>query len=286
MPNEIVFPSDKYLKSQMPIPLKLKDQISISDSRGVLEFRPPPTYAKKGRSQSVREKVAKRTRDPVKFGGGLSSSGSDFDEDELMTPPGFGRLWLGQRRSSSPPVSVGFATSLRKIGDADIDVEELGKVKTGLGAHNNENPDYSDFEEDDVTSAAMQKNRDSPGWSPDFLRRHSASGGTSTTSQRTVVERPSPAVSSPPAPEGAVPMTLSLIKAIDRIAVAQQAAYDAPSKPLTAGLPLSKSSELAGLGGLPQTQASPSPLSSGEDNLSERWDAFWKDVREKAAHTR
>jgi hypothetical protein len=272
MPNEIVFPSE------MPIPLKLKDQILISDSHGVLEFQPSPKYAKKGRSQSVRE-----TRDPVKFGGGLSSSGSDADEDELMTPPGFGRLWLGQRRPSSPPVSVGFATSLRKIGDADIDVEkELAKVKT---AHNNENPDYSDFEED-VTSAAMQKNRDSPEWSPDFLRRHSASGGTWTTSQRTVVERPSPAVSSPPAPEGAVPMTPSLIKAIDRIAVAQQAAYGASSKPLAAGLPLSKSSELAGLAGLPQTQASLSPLSSGEDNKSERWAAFWKDVRDKAAHMR
>jgi len=158
-------------------------------------------------------------------------------------------------------------------------------VKTGLGSHNDVNLEYSDFEEDDVTSAiAMEKNRDSPGWSPHFLRRHSASGGTSTTSQRTVVERFPPAISSPP--KGAVPMTPSLIKAIDRIAVAQQTAYGVAGKPPRPDLPPTTSNDPAGMTGLPQAQiSSPSPLSGGEDDKlkSEKWDAFWEEVQEKAA---
>jgi hypothetical protein len=281
VPNEIDFPTDEDLKSQIPTRMKLQKRTSISKSSGGLEFQTPPAYLKKGRLQQVREKAGKRTRDPVKFGGDLFSSGSDSEEEELKTPLGLGRPLLDRRKSSS----LGFAGSLRKIRDVDIDVEkELAKVKMGLGAHHNGNLDYSDFEEDDVTSAAIRKNRDSPGWSPDFLRRHQDSGGTSTTSQRTVVEYPSPVLPSTPTPEGAVPMTLSLIKAIDRIAVAQRAAFGATGK---LGFPRSKSSDSAGVRGLPRAQVySPSPFSGGEQDKSAGWDAFWRDVQEKAAHAR
>jgi len=280
VPNEIVFLTED-IKSQISAPMTLQKRTSISKSPGGLEFQTPPAYLSKRRSQCVREKAGKRTRDPVKFEDDLSSSGSDPEEDELKTPR-LGRPLL-ERKSSSPRVSVGFAGLLKEIGDVDIDVEkELAKVKIGLGAHRDENLDYSDFEEDDVTSAAMRRNRDSPGWSPDFLRRHQEPGGTSTTSQRTVVEH---VLSSVPALEGAVPVTASLIKAVDRIAVAQRAAFSATGKP---GFPTSKSSDSAGMSGLPRAQVYPraSPFSGGEQCKSTSWDAFWGDVQEKAAHAR
>jgi len=285
VPNEIVFPTDEDIKSQISAPMKLQKRTSISKPPGGLEFQAPPAYLKKRRSQRVHEKAGKRTRDPVKFGDDFSSSGSDSEEDEFN--PRLGRPLLDERKSSSLRVSVGFAGSLKEIGDVDIDVEkELAKVKIGLGAHRDENLDYSDFEEDDVTSAGMRRNRDFPGWSPGFLRRHQESGGSSTTSQRTVVEHVllSASASSAPAPEGAVPVTASLIKAVDRIAVAQRAAFGATGQP---GFPPSKSSDSAGMSGLPRAQVYPPlPFSGGEQDKSTSWDAFWRDVQEKAAHAR
>lgn len=268
-------------KSPLPIPAAVNQS----------QFQPLPGCLKKGRSQRVREKAGKRTRDPVKFGVDISSSDSDSDEaDEFKQKP-FERPWLEKRYSSS----VGFASSLRKIGEegkeADpIEVEkELAKVKSGLGEDSA--PDYSDYE-DDVTSAAapFKKDRSSPEWSPDFLRRHRESGGSSTTSLRTAVERDRvhPRVLSP---EGAVPVTPSLIKAFDRIAVAQEAAYGPGAvvspggKALRPGLPPSKSSEPAVMSGLPKPQI-PREAREGEPYQPPKWDAFWKDVREKAGHAR
>jgi hypothetical protein len=275
-PPEIVFPTDEELKST---PLKLQKRTSISKALGGFEFQ---DQLNNGRSQSARERAGKRTRDPAKFGSNLSDSDSDSGEDELKTPLGFGKPWLEHKRASSPPVSVGFAKSLREVGNDNIDVEkESAKVKAGLGAHE----EYSDFEEDDITSAAavkQKRDRDAPGWSPDFLRRHRESGGSSTTSQRTAVD-PS-VVSSAPAPEGAVPITPSLIKAIDRITIAQQAVFGAAGVQPRPGFPPSKSSNPADMSGLPRAQV---PHSSGaEEGMSARWDAFWRDVHEKAAHAR
>lgn len=273
-PHAVVFPADENLKSQISTPLKQKNPISISQLTGGFESQP---YLKK---KGCLRRQAEKTRDPVKFGGELFSSGSDSDEDKLRTPPGFGRSLLDMRRSSSPPVSVGFMRSLSKMTHANI--KELTKVKMETRAHHDESLGYSDFDEDDVTSAAaMQRNRDVPGRSPDFLRRYSETGGSSTTSQRTAVEKPSPAISSVSAPEGAVPMTPSLIKAIDRIAVAQQAGYSAAGKPLRPCLPSSKSSNPAWLLG---PQVSPSSPLSADEHKSAIWDAFWTDVGQKARH--
>ena len=226
--------------------------------------------------------MGKKTRDPAKFGSNLSDSDSDSGEDELKTPLGFGKPWLEHKRASSPPVSVEFAKSLREVGNDDIGVEkELAKVKAGLGAHE----EYSDFEEDDITSATavkQKRDRDAPGWSPDFLRRHRESGGSSTTSQRTAVD-PS-VVSSAPAPEGAVPITPSLIEAIDRITIAQQVVFGAAGVHPRPGFPPSKSSNPADMSGLPRAQVPHS--SDAEEDMSARWDAFWRDVHEKAAHAR
>jgi hypothetical protein len=268
--HEIVFPTDEELKST---PLKLQKRTSISKAPGGFQF------LNNGHSQSAHERAGKRTRDPAKFGSNLSGFDSDSGEDELKTPLGFGKPWLEHKRSSSPLVFVGYAELSREVGN-DIDVEkELAQVKTGLGAHE----EYSDFEEDDITSAAavkQKRDRDTSGWSPDFLRRHRESGGSSTTSQRTAVDYS--VVSSAPAPEGAVPITPSLIKAIDRITVAQQAVFGAAGVPPRPGLPPSKSSKLADMSGLPRAQVLP----CAEEDSSARWDAFWRDVHEKAANAR
>ena len=211
----------------------------------------------------------------------MSSSDSDFGEDESKTPLGFGKPWLKHRMSSAPQVSVGFAGSLRKVRDVDIDVaKELAAIR------HDQNLEYSDIEEDDVTSATAMdqtRDRDAPGWSPDFMRRHRESGGTSTTSQRTVVER-SPVILSAPAPDGAVRITPSLIKAIDRIAVAQQATFSAAGIPPKPGFSSSNSSKPAEMTGLARAQISPSP--GAEEDKSAQWDAFWRDVHEKAVHAR
>jgi len=196
--------------------------------------------------------------------------------EDLKSPLGMGkeRPWLMQRPSSS----VGFSASLRKIGEEDIDVDkEMAKVEAGLRKDGGET-DYSDFE-DDVTAV---RDRDVPGWSPGFLRQHRDSGGSSTTSQQTAVER----TQSSPAPEGAVPATPSLIKALDRIAIAQQAAFGAVPRvrPLRPGLPSQKSSEPAMTSGLPKPQLPLRADSAAENNKAANWDTFWKEVREKARH--
>jgi len=78
-------------------------------------------------------------------------------------------------------------------------------------------------------------------------------------------------------------MTPSLIKAIDRLTVAQQDAFGAAGKLLRPGLPPSKSNPV-GMSGLPGAKAyPPSPDFGGEDDKSQKWDSFWREVREKAA---
>jgi len=112
------------------------------------------------------------------------------------------------------------------------------------------------------------------------LRRDSASGGSST-SQRTAVNDARQLVGAltPASPGGAVPITPSLINALDRLAVAQQEAFGTLG-PVRPGLPASHSSEPVIASGLPKPQAATSP--QREDTV-ENWDAFWKDVRDKAA---
>lgn len=289
VPNEVVFPTDEDLKSSISTPLKLQKRSSISkpplSPDAYTQFQPSPTQLKKGRSQRTSQKKAgKRSRDPIKFGADLSSSDSDSDEDYPKKP--LDRPWL----EKGAPSSIGFSCTLRKIQEDNlgpIDVEkELAKIKPGLGGKGEEVPEYSDFEEDVTSAAPLTKDRDidRAGWSPEFLRRHRESGGSSTTSQRTAVEHPRPL--SPPAPDGAVPVTPSLLNALNRIAVAQETAYDyrPGQKPLRPGLPPTKSSEPAMTSGLPGAQIP--PLGNGEPFQAARWDTFWQEVRDKAGNGR
>jgi hypothetical protein len=214
-------------------------------SRGAFELQAAPGFLKNGQPQRVREKALRRTRDPVKFGGDLSSSESEPDDLKTSIKQVREQPWLEKRF----PSSTAFATT-RSPGEVEnginVDVEkELAKVKAVLGEK-----EYSDFE-DDVTSA---RDRDAPGWSPGFLKRHRESGGSSTASQCTAVDRSGLL----PATEGAVPMTHSFMKALNRIAVAQQAAFGVSQEQnaLRPGLPPSNSHAPAVVSGSPDPQPS------------------------------
>lgn len=122
-----------------------------------------------------------------------------------------------------------------------------------------EGPDYSDHEED--VTLKSQRSRDDPLWTPLFLRRHRDSETLATTrgsgSSNGINE------TSLPPPNG-VPVTPSLLNALDRIAVAQGQAC----------------------GKLASSKGS----STLHDHLSDpptpglQWDAFWKDVNAKVTN--
>ena len=270
--DEVIFPNDDVLKSSITSPLKLQKRPSISKPPiypgAQSQFQPPPVHIKNGRSQRTREKMGKKTRDLVKFGVDVYSSDSDSD---LKMP--LERPWLEKRHSSS----VGFSASLRKIQDDDPIVVEkdIVKGKVSLGKYNPV-PEYSDFEDNVTSATARDKERDSPNWSPEFLRRHGESGGSSTMSLRTAVEHQSLPYS--PAPEGATPVTPSLIKAFERIAIAQDATSGPGKNP---GLPYSQSSEPAIASGLPKVQIPSIPAFQAA-----KWDTFWQDVRDTAGYGR
>jgi hypothetical protein len=118
--------------------------------------------------------------------------------------------------------------------------------RTALRGKDDAAPEYSDFEED-VTNAHIEarEHRDSLDWKPPFLAR-----------------RPSNAAS-PVQPVGAVPMTPSLIRAVDRIAAAQAQAYGS-----SAG-----------------SDPAATPDMQGDSVLArkQRWEAFWGDVTAKVA---
>lgn len=255
------------------MPVKLQKRNSTSKLPG--SFEAPPIYLKKTRSQRARKLPSRRNRDPLRFGSPVSNLDSDSDSNDTKGPLG---LMSERPRLAKGPSSVGFLASSKKAESIDsIDVEkELAKMKDTLGSKY-ASLDYSDFEEDDVTSAAT-KSRDVPGWSPDFLRRHKESEGSSTTSQRTAIDVTIPPAFSSDPPEGAVPVTSSLIKALDRLALAQQAAFGTP-KLLRPGLPPTKSSEVAAVSGLPKPQF---PVADVQDHPGAQWDSFWKDVKVKA----
>ena len=138
-------------------------------------------------------------------------------------------------------------------------------------------PEYSDIEEEDVTTVLKKANasaniRGSPGWKPPFIAR-SQSQASGMTDAATLAP---PASSRTPTlpPPGTVPLTPSLMYAIDRIAVAQSEAYGSQN-----GLPMSfPQPKLNGM----LAPTLPSTPSAASEGSGEQWDSFWRDVTAKA----
>ncbi|KAJ7705276.1 hypothetical protein B0H17DRAFT_1298329 [Mycena rosella] len=250
-PKDILFPDDDADDTKL----------APGKHRESFEFQQSPAFLKKGRSVGparFQARMAGKKRGGVKFRpvgeeGGLSS---DEDEDDPFhspqrspTSPKVQRPWLRQKMSmaSTTPTLVDDASAKGK----DIDFnKEIERVRGAKKQNADEAPEYSDYEED-VTSLGAPK--DGKDWSPGFLKRHrsGANAVSSSASQRTAVNSSKTSA----APLGAVPATPSLIKALDRIAVAQKDAFSQDGMP----------------------EAAPR-----EEYKGARWEDFWKEVRDKA----
>jgi hypothetical protein len=185
-----------------------------------------------------------RKREAVKFGAvNPDDLSSDDEDDPLSTPPP-----LARRTStlSSLTLTNGSNVDSWKTSPMKGDQEKGGPVRRAvLLDQENDAPDYSDYEED-VTNVQTHTDRNLPGWKPQIFARHGSD------------------VVNPASSVGAVPMTPSLIRAVDRIAAAQAQAYDTTSGPDTSrgGREADTESVLV---------------------RKQRWDVFWRDVTAKAS---
>jgi len=244
---EVGFPHCKGMKisyDDVQTPFKLRQHITrpATDITAAVEFQISPACLKKGRSP-----FQSRHKEAVKFDQSYSSDeGEDFEDSHV-------KLRLSQRASNDGGDNI----------DSEKEKTTWDQIKKGLGG---EMPEYSDLEED-VTEVRKGSNGDRDslrGWSPGFLRTHQHA---STTSSRTVVS--SPHLLS----LGAVPATPSLIKALDRVAVAHLAAFGSDAR--QSGPQPSKSDNPRSTDGLPMM------VNDGEYK-GDQWAGFWKDVRDKA----
>lgn len=180
-----------------------------------------------------------RKREAVKFGAvNPDDLSSDDEDDPLSTPPPLAR------RTST-------LSSLTLTNGSNVDSWKTSPLRGGqerrtsarpavLRGQETDAPDYSDYEED-VTNAQTHTDHNSPGWKPQFFARHGSD------------------VADPASSVGAVPMTPSLIRAVDRIAAAHAQAYGTSSSPdaSTGGREADTESVL---------------------ERKQRWEAFWRDV--------
>jgi hypothetical protein len=271
--NDIVFPREDDLKSRnlqsIASPFskmydtKPQSVTSLSQSQPFNLYKGPGYLKKQGRLSTegrLQTRTGKR-KEKVKFGEAYSDASSDSDSDgdlrkSPLTPSDNIRPWLKDSRSVSSNLSG--STTLNG-GE-----ESGGGGKKGIkdnGSH--DAPEYSDYEEDVTAHVARVKrrvSRDQPGWSPDFMKRHVSQNTPSSNSS----SHQTPMSSTP----RAVPATPSLIRAIDRVALAQQEAF-------TLGQ-ASKSSDGSSVKGLPNIKEEQVKFKGA------RWDDFWRDVKAKA----
>lgn len=218
-----------------------------------------------------------RNHDRVNFGTGVDSDSSDSEPDTTDpkgTSPKPQRPWLNAHTSSA---------SSTTLAESDSALSANNPKRKIAFAH--DLPDYSDSDGELGVPVKPLPLESGDKWQPGFLKKHSAT--------KTVPETTNALSAAPP--NGAVEMTPSLFKALDRVAVAQQSAHQEPKSSSGAsgvpkalvnerpGLPESKSTE-AGLNeGLPKA---PRRLEAGGDigegARVERWQRFWKDVHTTA----
>ncbi|KAI0256609.1 hypothetical protein BJV78DRAFT_1150606 [Lactifluus subvellereus] len=188
-----------------------------------------------------------RKREAVKFGAmNPDDSSSDDEDDPLSTLPPPARRTSTR---SSVTLTNGSSAGSQYVSLAKGDPGTVAAAKrAALQGNDDGAPEYSDYEED-VTAAQTRarQRRDSPGWRPPFLAQHDSNAANSAT------------------PVGAVPMTPSLIRAVDRIAAAQAQAYSSPA-------PMN-----------PSTAPNPDVHTESVLARKQRWEAFWQDVTAKVA---
>jgi hypothetical protein len=201
---------------------------------------------------------------------------------------------------------------LDSLQPVDYDQEiMLLRRQRGVLAADDEDLDYSDYEErthNPITHVREEVGErtavgDGGGWSPAFLTKHRSQNENRREGDGRVH------IPSVPLPEPVpVPATPSLLKALDRVAIAQRAAYGTPTSPLgrsqEQSQPMTTSPEVgrkkssskpttptavrssgsyedaeAGLG----KSRRPKRTSEGKaEGKAQRWEEFWREVRVKA----
>lgn len=246
---------------------------------------------------STRVPGIKRTRPAIKFRP-LDEEAVSSDDD---AEPFLGNATVDLRRSrsirtdSSATLTNSRTERYPHLANADPGLKPPARSWTAAA----DVPDYSDYESD-VGAPQRRDERGSPGWTPEFIRRHSLRAGAAAQSDSPIFDRAAAQYSpflaptnEPPraspgpfafpvaavdgqqlSPTGvasmaAVPATPSLIRAVERINVAQEELYRAQtgSGPIVpSGLPASTS------------------LAAGPDrqHRSQAWSSFWNEVKTKA----
>ncbi|KAF8968937.1 hypothetical protein BDZ97DRAFT_1902721 [Flammula alnicola] len=304
--KDILFPNETDLKTalahqhgQLPLPVTMYNSgngAKTATSKGI-EFTRVPTSVEvlKKKSKRVgRWKMAggveRKDRKPVKFGEISDSSDDDDDDDERrrrhakrsfavsIQPPAH-----SYTSSSTPTLvdgPVGRAGKAREVSTPDRDPrldaldtldydQEIAQVKGQLRRHDGGDDDeveYSDYEEDlTVQRQPMRERREGEegkGWSPAFLKRHlSQNQGANQTQQPLLV-----------------PATPSLIKALDRLAVAHRDAFGPGASPSPPGTRAPSTEAQTAPVGLPGEEGG----NAAETQRAPRWEEFWREVRVKA----
>lgn len=224
------------------------------------------------KKNTVRVPGAKRTRRAIRFHPVDEEAFSSSDEEPFLDDPP--RRSRSLRTDSSATLTNSRSEpdwkALPAMSKGDFDVLEPPRPR---GA---DIPEYSDCEED-ITTAV--RDRDAPRWTPAFIRRHSArsiagaGGGAGTPPPRAVGENslPQPAAAAPATraalPVASVPATPSLIRAVERIAAAQETVYRAQTQ-----TPPSAGPATSGL-----------PVSTSPQHTNPAWNSFWSEVKAKAS---
>lgn len=187
-----------------------------------------------------------RKRQAVKFGAvNPDDLSSDDEDDPLSAPPP-----LARRTStlSSVTLTNGSNAGFPSISSTKGNQEKVASAKrTALRGQDDGTAEYSDYEEDVTNAQTQTEYRTSPGWKPPFLARHGSNAANSVPSV------------------GTVPMTPSLIRAVDRIKAAQVQAYS------------------TSLGDFDSPATAPDGHMEGVSVGQHGWEAFWRDVTAKAA---
>ncbi|EMD39743.1 hypothetical protein CERSUDRAFT_112033 [Gelatoporia subvermispora B] len=253
--KEVIFPTDDDLKLPPPLPYPYNVQKQRpSESSATPKFLLRPEQLRKPRKKFL--PGTRRTREAVMFRALGDDDLLSSDEDDRTEST----IEHDEKPRARAPVSW-TASTTTLADEAVFDAEKRHGSKNSSRtsqksfAHGSETVVASDMpgyelEEEDVTTGITRDHHHT--WTPAFLRRHSVR-------TRPVPELDEHALSTEPVlPYSPIPATPSLIRAIDRIAVAQQAAYAAPEINMSTQIP----TRLAG----------------------STWDAFWTDVRMKAGH--
>jgi hypothetical protein len=219
--------------------------------------------------------------DPLGF---ASDSGSSSDEDEHVDANGkyIPRPWAKRKNTGT--------ASLSGVTLTDVPTASLSKGK-GKNADDEKGHEmvYSDGESAISGTAKKKVDRNAPGWTPEFIKRRSdqaskpllkdvEAGDIELEKKRNKSSEGRPTDSPPP---GGVPMTPSLMRALDRVSQAQNDAYGGiiskghTPRASTAGHGATSSSVGAATPGIPPMQM---PTPGGGYN----WGVFWKNVEEKA----